>query len=338
MTVPPRRSFLRRLAPTLLKIVVSGALIALLFSRVDTARLWQTARTAAPGWLAGALAIYLVLTLASAWRWGLLLAAQGVHLRLRTLVSSFLVATFFNNFLPSNIGGDVVRIADTAGPAGSKTLAATVVLLDRGIGLLGLVLIAALGATAGPRLIAQGPGVGAPLLWSAFAGATLVAALAVALPQALPRLLRPLRILHREWVDERLDRLGSALERFRQAPVALAGCFAGAVFVQTAFVLFYAAIAASMDIPIGLAELAFIVPISFLIQMAPISLNGLGVREATFAFYFARLNLPLESALLVSFTGAALVLLFSLLGGAVYLLRQRGPHAAPHGRRLDDVA
>ncbi len=69
----------------------------------------------------------------------------------RWLTGSFLVATFFNNFLPSNIGGDVIRIADTASAAGSKTLATTVVLIDRGIGLLGLVLLAALGATLARR-------------------------------------------------------------------------------------------------------------------------------------------------------------------------------------------
>ena len=73
------------------------------------------------------------------------------------LTSSFLVATFFNNFLPSNIGGDVIRITDTAPAAGSKTLATTVVLIDRGIGLLGLVLVAALGASAGLGPAKVGP-------------------------------------------------------------------------------------------------------------------------------------------------------------------------------------
>ena len=72
------------------------------------------------------------------------------------LTQSFLVATFFNNFLPSNIGGDVVRITDTAKAAGSKTLATTVVLIDRGIGLLGLALMAATGASLMHRM-AVGP-------------------------------------------------------------------------------------------------------------------------------------------------------------------------------------
>src|SRR5687767_13286731 len=174
------------------------------------------------------------MVLISAWRWGLLLHAQHVRIGHGPLAASFLVATFFNNFLPSNIGGDVVRVTDTAPAAGSKTLAATIVLIDRGIGLLGLILVAAIGATAGPRLMEAGPGIGAPMLWLAFVGALVVAIPAVVVPRAIPGLLRPLRALHQEWVEERLARLAGALERFRSAPGALVACFAGAVAVQAA--------------------------------------------------------------------------------------------------------
>lgn len=306
-----------------LKAAVSIGLLALLLSRVDGERLLAAARQASAPWLAGALVLYGVMVLASAWRWGLLLAAQNIRLPLKTLTSSFLVATFFNNFLPSNIGGDVIRVADTAPAAGSKTLATTVVLLDRGLGLLGLVLIAAIGATAGSRL-ADGGSVAPVLLWSGFAAATVIAAPALFRPHAFARLLQPLRALHPAWIDERLARLTAALSRFGRAPGALAASFAGAVVVQAVLVGFYVAIAQSLRVPIGFAELAVIVPISFVVQMVPLSLNGFGVREATFGFYFSRLGLPLESALLVSFMGAALIMLFSLGGAAAYLSRRRG--------------
>ena len=164
----PSGSRLRSLVITALKGTVSIALLWLLFSRVDIARLWSVARNASTSWLLSALALYCVMIFASAWRWGLLLRAQHLVFSFRTLISSFLVATFFNNFLPSNIGGDVIRIADTAPAAGSKTLATTVVLLDRGIGLLGLVLMAAIGATVGPRFGDAGA-LGAGVLWAGFA-------------------------------------------------------------------------------------------------------------------------------------------------------------------------
>jgi uncharacterized membrane protein YbhN (UPF0104 family) len=310
----------------LAKVAISGGLLWLLFSRVDVARLWSLARTASVPWLGGALALYLAMILASAWRWGLLLQAQRLDVRFRHLTGSFLVATFFNNFLPSNIGGDVVRIADTAPAAGSRTLAATVVLIDRGIGLLGLGLLAAVGATLVPVLVLDG-WVGPGVIWGGFAAAMAVAAPVLLLPQALPRLLQPLRLLHPAWIDERLARMGGAISRFREAPSALFGCFAGAVVVQAMLVAFYLAVARSMAIPIGFAELAVIVPVSFLVQMLPVSVNGFGIREATFGFYFSRLGLPLESALVVSFVGAGLVMLFSMSGGVAYLVRK--DHSTP---------
>jgi uncharacterized membrane protein YbhN (UPF0104 family) len=322
MTLPDeqtRPARARSLAFSALKAIVSIGLLAVLFSRVDVSRLWAVARDASLLWLGGALLLYFAMVLASALRWGVLLSAQNVRLPFSFLTQSFLVATFFNNFLPSNIGGDVIRIADTAPAAGSKTLATTVVLIDRGLGLLGLALMAATGASLISR-VALDP-VGPEVLWAGFCLGAIVAAPALLMPEAATKLLQPLRVFHQEWVDARIEKLTYALTRFKETPTALAVCFFGAVAVQGILVLFYLAIARSMNIPIGFAELAVIVPISFIVQMVPVSLNGFGVREATFGFYFARLGLPLESALLVSFVGAALILVFSLSGGVAYLRR-----------------
>ena len=308
----------------ILKAAVSIALLAALLSRVDVPRLWSVARTASIPWLVGALALYLVMILVSAWRWGLLLDAQRIRFSFGGLTSSFLVATFFNNFLPSNIGGDVIRVTDTAPAAGSKTLATTVVLIDRGLGLLGLVLVAALGATAGLGPADVGP-LGPGMLWAGFGVGAMLATPVLLMPQFVTRLLQPIRIVHPEWIDERLERLTSALARFKEAPGALATCFAGAVIVQAVLVGFYLAIAHSLRIPITFSQLAVVVPISFIVQMLPVSMNGFGVREATFGFYFTRLGLPLESALLVSFLGAVLILIFSLSGGVAYVGRLRHP-------------
>jgi hypothetical protein len=168
------------------------------------------------------------------------------------------------------------------------------------------------------------------MLWTGFGAAAMVAAPALLLPDRFVLLLRPLQLLRIDWIDKRLERLTVTLTRFRETPAALAGCFAGAVVVQLVLVGFYVAIAHSMRIPIAFSELALIVPVSFIVQMLPISMNGFGVREATFGFYFTRLGLPLESALLMSFVGAAVIMLFSLSGGAVYLARVRAQSAAVH--------
>jgi uncharacterized protein (TIRG00374 family) len=311
-----------------IKIVVSVGLLWILLAGVDLARLWHTVRTASVLWLAAALALYLGVILVSVWRWSLLLHAQHVQAKVGTLTNSYLVATFFNNFLPSNIGGDVVRIRDSAKFVGSKTLAATVVLVDRIVGLLGLVFVAAIGATVAARMSdAIGP-LGPGLLWAAFAGALAVALPLLFLPHSVGFVLRPLRALHQEWVGERIERLTAGLTKFRDAPKSIAACFGGAIVVQGVFMGFYWSIAHALGLSVPVAHLAILVPISFVVQMLPLSVNGWGVREQTFVLYLTRLGLPAESALAMSFLGAALIMIFSTSGAAAYLSRRRHPGPA----------
>ena len=319
----PEASPTRQYALMAIKLVVSVALLAFLFSRIDVARLWASARRASPPWLLVAMAVYLVNVVASTWRWHLLLDAQDVHVRRRSLFGSFLVALFFNNFLPSNIGGDVIRIGDTARPAGSKTLAATVVLVDRGLGLMGLVLVAAIGATIAESTRHVVIPIWPSWLWAGFLIGAAASAPAVLAPAGFGRLLQPLTVFHPEWVGNRIEKVTAVLARFHDRPAALAGCFGGAIFVQATIVVFYFIVAHALRLDMTFWDLAVIVPMSFVVQMLPVSVNGFGIREATFAFYFTRIGQPLEHALLVSLVPTALIMLFSLTGAAVYVSRRR---------------
>ena len=146
------------------------------------------------------------------------------------------------------------------------------------------------------------------MLWAGFGVAAMIATPALLMPEGFTRLLQPLRVLHPEWV-------GRAARAADRGALAVQGdrrrrsrrCFAGAVVVQALLVAFYLAIAHSMQHPDRVRRARRrSCPISFIVQMLPVSMNGFGVREATFGFYFTRLGLPLESALLVSFIGAAL--------------------------------
>ncbi len=307
------------------KLAVSGALLALLFRNAPVGDLWASVRRASLVWLGVALALYFVNVLFSIWRWHLLLETQDVHLPARKLLASYMVALFFNNFLPSNIGGDVIRIRDTMGATRSKTVATTVVLADRVIGVIVLALISAVGATTAASLEGRTTGPIWPAwLWAGFLTVAVVAAPAVVSPNGVGRLLQPLTVLHPEWIGDRIDSFTGALWRFRGRPTSLASCFLGALLVQGTIVVFYTAIAHALGIPVAVWHLAIIVPISFVIQMVPVSVNGFGVREAAFALYFSQIGLPKQAGLLLSLVGAALIMAFSLLGAPVYI--SRGHH------------
>jgi uncharacterized membrane protein YbhN (UPF0104 family) len=315
----------RRLAILGAKIAVSVILLALLLRNTPVSELWDSLRRASVAWLGIALLLYSLNLVFSVWRWHLLLEAQDVKMPARRLFASYLVALFFNNFLPSNIGGDVIRIRDTMAAARSKTVATTIVLADRVIGVVVLALIAAVGATmaAGFEGTIAGP-FWPSWLWVGFFVAAAASAPAVLAPAGVGRLLQPLTVLHPEWIGDRIDSLTGALVRFRHRPASLAACFSGAILVQGSIVVFYAAVAHALGIPITVWHLAIIVPLSFVVQMLPVSLNGFGVREATFALYFAQIGLTKQAGLLMSLVGAALIMLFSLLGLPVYI--GRGHH------------
>jgi uncharacterized membrane protein YbhN (UPF0104 family) len=307
-----------------LRVVVSIGLLYVLLSRVDRGALWTSIRRASVPWLLVALGVYFVHVLTSAWRWRLLLGAQNVHVTQRDLLSSLLVAYFFNNFLPSNVGGDVVRIRDTARPARSRTIATLVILTDRILGVIGLFLVAAVASTVAFETRGSA---GAPILpgwlWAMLVAGTVAVSPAVLSPKALGRLLSPLIRLHPEWVTERLDTLMQTLHRFRARPGVLATCFTGAVIVQSLLVVYYLAVGYALDLPVSVWDLAVIVPVSLVVQMLPVSLNGFGLREATFSFYFTRIGLPVQVGVLLSLVAAGLAMFFSLSGAAVYMTRSR---------------
>ena len=129
-------------------------------------------------------------------------------------------------------------------------------------------------------------------------------------------------MFHPEWVGGRIEKLTEVLSRFHDRPGALAGCFGGAIVVQATIVVFYFIVAYALHLNMTIWDLAVIVPISFVVQMLPVSVNGFGLREATFAFYFKAVGQPLESALLIALVPTALIMLFSLSGAVVYVSRR----------------
>ena len=301
------------------KVAVSVALLVVLFRRADMSAMGSQFRQMDLGWVAAALGVYALMLLVSAWRWQLLLRVQTIRVGFGHLTNSFLVATFFNNFLPSNIGGDVVRVADTAPYAGSKTVATTIVLLDRVLGLIALLALAA--AASGLAAAAGIPLTGVGYIWVALAALLGGLLFVLRYPQRFARMMHAIAGGRGAGIQVRLLNLLGTVARFAEHPRRLAVAFGGALAVQMLLVLFYMCAARSLSVPFPLMAASVVVPISFVVQMVPVSINGFGVREAVFAFFFASLGLNVGSALTLSLGSAALVMLFSLTGGAVFLLR-----------------
>ena len=304
----------------LVRLGVSAALLYFVLRSIDLPAFWERVKSMNPAWILLALAAYAFTQSIAVWRWNRLLRAQHIEVERRRLTESIWVSMFFNNFLPSNIGGDVVRIADTAPAAGSKTLAMTVILVDRVLGLTALVIIAASGALVATLLGVHIPG--ARWLWLASALGAAAAISVIAMPQLVGHALMPVRALNKPWLTERAQRLEDAVIRFRNAPAAVAGAFAGAMVVQITLVAFYLLTAEGLSVPLPIFLGAVLIPVSLVVQMAPVSINGFGVREAVFAFFFRRFGLPTDAAVALSLVSTGMVMGLSLVGGFFFLRRR----------------
>jgi uncharacterized protein (TIRG00374 family) len=311
------------------KIVVSLALLALLFSKTHPRELWQRISDADPRLLVGAAFLYLVMLALSVWRWRMLLEAQGHVAPMAHLSGSYLVATFFNNFLPSTVGGDVIRVRDSSRLTGSTTSAAAIVIIDRIIGF-GALYVPALAAyvVAGPEARRL---TGARVVLGGLGAFFTALAYVFFRPGTARRLMTLTRLDRIRWAREQFDTVQSAVHVYRQELGTIWKAFAASLALQTIMICYYFAIARALQIDVPFSSCALMVPLCILVQtFFPFSLNGLGIREAVFTQYFVQLRLPnpQASAMAFSFMGAGLIMLLSLSGAIVFMARGSAAPAA----------
>ena len=312
---------MKRTALLLAKIAVSLCLLAYLLSTTDLSALEQRIRTGDTALLALAVLLYGLMLLLSTWRWRLLLQAQGFEAPLRDLSASYLVATFFNNFLPSNIGGDLVRVRDSSRLTGSTTTSLAVVAIDRVLGFGALYALAvtayvvggpAVRHLAGARSVVLGLGlVFATLAYVFFRPGTARGLMARSGLSALP------------WARDQFAVVQAAVHVYRERFPDICAAFGASLALQAVFVYYYFSVARALRIPLSLPACFLMVPLCTLVQAVPVSFNGWGIRETVFILYFRQVGLPRDNALAFSLVGAGLVVLLSLSGAVVWT--SRGP-------------
>ena len=305
------------------KVAVSLALLVYLFATSDLQALEERVRTADLLLLAAAVGCYVAMLALATWRWQLLLEALGVVAPLRYLTASYLVATFFNNFLPSNIGGDIVRVRDGSRFTGSTTSSLAVVGIDRILGLGALWVIgAAAFVLAGPE-VRELAGARAVILGL---GLVFVALTTIFFRPGIARRLMALSRLNSiDWIRERFEEAQAAVHTYRAQVRTVWLAFGASLALQVLVVWYFLAIARALQIPLAVSAGFLMVPLCTLLQAVPISFNGWGLREGLFALYFSQVGLPRESALAFSLTGAGLIILLSLSGAVVWLARGGAP-------------
>jgi glycosyltransferase 2 family protein len=318
---------LNRILMLAIKLVLSFGLLVYLLRSVDLSDVLRHVIEGEHSLFAVAILIYAIVVALSTVRWKVLLDALGASTSFMKLCQSYMVATFFNNFLPSNVGGDVVRVRDAARVAGSHTASLTVAVLDRVIGFVALYFIAATGFILGGPMVRELAGARVILLGLT---AVFIVLGAIFLRSGMvTAVVNGLGLRRFPWAYERFESVQQAVNSYRAKKTAVVEAFALSLALQFLGVSYFFMVASALKIPLEFGACLLMVPLCTLIQAIPISFNGWGLREGVYVVYFNQVGLPRESALAFSIVAAGLVVLLSISGLFVWLARKSHAHDAP---------
>lgn len=311
----------------LIKLVLSVGLLVYLLRSVDLSDVFRHVIEGQHSLFAVAILIYATVVALSTLRWKVLLDALGASTTFRKLCQSYMVATFFNNFLPSNVGGDVVRVRDAAKAAGSHTASLTVAVVDRVIGFVALYFIAATAFLFGGPMVRELAGARVILLGLT---AVFIVLGAIFLRSGMvTAIIERLGLRRLPWAYEKFESVQSAVNSYRARKMAVVEAFALSLALQFLGVSYFFMVARALRIPLEFGACLLMVPLCTLIQAIPISFNGWGLREGVYVVYFNQVGLPRESALAFSIVAAGLVVLLSISGLFVWLGRRSHAHDTP---------
>lgn len=316
---------MRRPLSVSLKLSVSVVLIVVFFAKldIDVGRLFTAWRSADARLLVLAVVVFFVSNLIGASQWQILLSAQGVRLRYRHIVVSYLTGVFLNSFLIGNIGGDVVRVNDIRKEAGNGTAGFAATFLDRFLGFLALLSLSVL---AYP-LAATGVDskLRAPMLVLAGAmGVVLVLGFSRRVSRSfLPFVAR--RLPGR--ASEVLGRAIAGLLLYRgKRRVVLTACVLS-VTVQLLRISAFFLVGFSLGMTTPFYCYLLFLPLIATVTAIPVSFGGLGIRENTTALLFATVGVSSATAWSLGFFGYLVGIVSSFPGAIIFNLRSLGRSA-----------
>lgn len=275
-------------------------------------------------WLGAAVAVTFVGIVLSALRWQRVLVALELPARVPTLLRHYLASLFVGNFLPTTIGGDVLRVRRLAADNGQTPATMASVVLERLTGWLVLPVLTIIALAVNPGLRRVAPGPSSTAFSVAVGTLILLAALLV--------------VASNSWVGGKIEgrdgwrRFTGAvhlgLDRARRNPgLAFEICTVGFAY-QLAVMLSAFLAAKALGIDVGWTAILAFFPIVAIVQVLPLTVSGLGTREAALVFFLQPLGVAAADAFALGLLVYFLNLGVSLLGAPAFAVGSRARRTA----------
>jgi uncharacterized protein (TIRG00374 family) len=307
-------------------LVVTGLCTAYILWKIDVSQTLHILANANVGFFLGAVAIMVGSVWPMAWRWQQLLSARGIHDRLSWLVRAYFVAYTAGQVLPTAVGGDAVRIYETAKRhEGQGGPVAGSVLLERALGGAATLVLAGVGF-----VLAIGRYDVGPYLWieGAFVVATLVLSIVLFSRRARPLLRMTQPLLRKIRLERPVRAVYEGIHSYRDHPRLLVGVFTLTLAVQAVRVL--AIWLAGKAVGVDLSPRPYYVmgPLLFLVLLVPFTINGIAVRESFFVSFLSGLGVDPDRAFATGFLFFVVTITISIPGALILgweNVRRRAP-------------
>jgi len=301
----------RRWAGWLTRIGVSGGLLLWLFCRFDLKGIVASFQDLSMSIWVIACLMYLVAQILSSIRWWILADTLAFPGRWRTYLGFYFVGMYFNLFLPTSLGGDVLKVHFLSREEGRRFLAAYSVVGDRLFGLVAMMLLGAAAVQFEPDVLP-----GHFVIFLSLGGVVILCGLV-----GLPFLHRVLESL---W--PRISQHFTGLLTLWQRPRMMVAVLGLSFCLQALGMGAVALLGVGIGIKVPLAFYFASVPLVTIATLIPISFSGIGVREGAFVYFLGLKGIQPEPALCLGLLFFSVQVATSLLGGLAYAL---GLHRRP---------
>jgi glycosyltransferase 2 family protein len=309
-----------KLRPFWLKLAAGIALLILLFTfQVKPSEISREMYGSNLLWIFAAGALHIIGLLISAYRWQLLLRAQSVNAPITDLIHSYLIGGFFNNFLPTRVGGDIYRMIDSKKYSGSLLRPFAVILIERLSGVYALLLIGIAAVSFYPRF-EEVKGLAMALFGLALLG--FVCLLLFYGSERFGEWLKRITGKLPAPLSGKMLSIFDAFWYFSRSRSVLIGTFFLALLLQANVILYYYFIAKGIHMPLHFQEAAIVMPILICIQLLPLTPNGIGVREFSYIYLLGPFGVSEALAVAFSLWDYILTFFYGLIGGLLYLVKK----------------
>ena len=317
----------KKLILLLLRIIISVSLIVFLVKTQfkDIRSALEIIKSANKPLLILSLSTHIFGIWITAVRWNTLLVTQKVKLGTSTLTLTVLIGFFFNNFLPTSIGGDVFRTYDAAKKANIPIeTSASIIIVERFSGIISTSTYAVIALFLGFTAIGNQSFIIPVIIF-------FIICIIIAFFILNPSMLRLNKLINRikflKKVKEKLANIYFTFLSFKKFKWVLVRVMIYSFLLQFAVILNYFLAAKSLGINLNLTAFIFIVPVVTIIAMVPISIGGIGIRENTLVFIMTAIGVGSEQAALCALLIFLMLIFIGIIGGIIYSIR---PHYIKH--------